>query len=195
MKLKPSTQWPQAPHRLGSVQRPGTECPPYSGHSETARPRTFPLLHQKKTQHSIRACCGFKRPPDKKFAHALNMKLKLFEFLTTFALIKQFKVVKDFLFLILRKCTLVQNRSSYRLLSETGLEAGSHFGYVCMSDFNRPICPEWGQLQDHPIWFQRTLLNQEQWTVQWIVQSLSTFLDAQNISKYSIQHLSWWLGC
>jgi hypothetical protein len=50
-----------------------------------------------------------------------------------------------------------------------------------MSDFNRPICPEWGQLQDHPIWFQRTLLNQEQWTVQWIVQSLSTFLDAQNI--------------
>lgn len=48
MKLKPSTQWSQAPHRLGSLQRPGTECPPYSGHSETARPRTFPLLHQKK---------------------------------------------------------------------------------------------------------------------------------------------------
>jgi hypothetical protein len=54
VKLKPSTQWPQAPHRLGSVQRPGTECPPDSGHSETARPRTLlfatfhPLLHQKK---------------------------------------------------------------------------------------------------------------------------------------------------
>lgn len=41
MKLKPSTQWPQAPHRLGFVQRPGTECPPDSGHSETARPRTL----------------------------------------------------------------------------------------------------------------------------------------------------------